>query len=120
MSNLADENNVNTDQASGDITVYLTSIGFSNIQNIGEYGDNIYIAKKTIQYYDQRKDVIGVFLGKCDRWHDSIIKYKENQKAHIENATYRESLESYILKIINKVKATSNNIHFSKFYFEKC
>ena len=103
MSNLADGKTVSTDQASGDIMVYLTSIGFSNIQNIGEYGDNIYIAKKTIQYYDQRKDVIGVFLGKCDRWYSDVIKYKENQKAHIENATYRESLESYILKIINKV-----------------
>ena len=110
MSNLADGNNVNTDQASGDITVYLTSIGFSNIQNIGEYGDNIYIAKMTIQYYDQQKDVIGVFLGKCDRWYSDVIKYKENQKAQVINTAYRESLENYIIRIINKVNliATSD------------
>ncbi len=55
MSNLADGNTVSTDQASGDITTYLRNIGFTNPQNIGEYGDNIYIAKKTVQYYDKKK-----------------------------------------------------------------
>ena len=47
--------------------------------------------------------MICVFLGKCDRWHDSIINYKENQKAQVINIAYRESLENYILRIINKV-----------------
>ncbi len=110
MSNLADGNSIRTDQASGDIITYLKSIGFMNPQNIGEYGDNIYIAKKTIQYYDQKKDVVGVFLGRCDRWYSDVIKYKENQKAQVINTAYRESLENYIIRIINKVNliATSD------------
>lgn len=109
MSNLADGNTVSTDQASGDIRTYLTSIGFSNIQNIGEGSDNIYIAKKTIQYYDNKKDVIGVFLGKCDKWYSDIIKYKENQKIQNINTAYKESLESYIIRIINKTNLLSSS-----------
>ena len=103
MSNLADGNTVNTNQASGNINTYLGSIGFSNIQNIGEGTDNIYIAKKTIQYYDNKKDVIGVFLGKCDRWYSEVIKFKEDQKVHTTNKAFKESLESYINRIVNKV-----------------
>ena len=103
MSNLADGKTVNTDQASGDISTYLTSIGFSNIQNIGEGTDNIYIAKKTIQYYDNKKDVIGVFLGKCDRWYSEVIKFKEDQKVQTNNVPFKESLESYINRIVNKI-----------------
>ena len=103
MSNLADGNTVSTDQASGDIRTYLTSIGFSNIQNIGEGSDSIYIAKKTIQYYDNKKDVIGVFFGKCDKWLSEIIKHKEMQKVQTTNVPFKESIESYIDQIVNKI-----------------
>ena len=103
MSNLADGKTVSTDQASGDIASYLRSIGFSNIQNIGEGSDNIYIAKKTIQYYDTKKDVVGVFFGKCDRWYSEVIKYKEAQKAQVVNALSTDIIESYINRIVNKV-----------------
>ena len=104
MSNLADGNSVSTDQASGDITTYLKSIGFTNPQNIGEGTDNIYVAKKTIQYYDTKKDVIGVFFGRCDRWLSEVIKSKENQKAQTENALFIGSIESYKNRIVNKIK----------------
>ena len=109
ISNLSNGNTINLNQISGDINTYLKNLGFSSPQNIGEKGDNIYIAKKEIQYYDKKQEVIGVFLGSCDRWYKDIIAYKENQKNKISNTAFRENLDSYINKIVNKINLINNS-----------
>lgn len=114
MCNLANGNSISTDQASGDIQTYLYSIGFRDIQNIGENTDKIYVAKKTIQYYNSKQDVVGLFIGRCDRWYEDIIKYKESKKNKAITTEHRENFETYINKIINRLKnyATEDSVYW--------
>ena len=72
MSNLANGNTVSTNQASGNITTYMQTLGFSNIQVINTEIYKAYIGKKIIDYYGNKKEVVSVFIGEGN---DRYINY---------------------------------------------
>ena len=116
MCNLANGESINTNQANGNISEYLTKIGFSDtnrrtkntftINDTETINGRLYLAKKTIQtgacsVADRRyKDVYGIFLGKFD----SIDNYKK-LITNFNDEEIRTYYENIVTDCINFIRA---------------
>ena len=87
-SNLANSKTISTDQVSGNITQYLSKLGFTDIRNISDNGE-VYVGKKTITYYGVTKNIYSIVVGERNlenNYYAMLMKNKETNG--VVNASY--------------------------------